>query len=203
MYKGQFLSQKIFLLNNFQDYTCECYDGWVGQACDCEASQDQCITGNDVCHGNGQCKCNQCKCDTFDTGFFTQSDKCETFKSGCEQHAPCAQCSYYGFLNGGPMDVPESVDPDLDCSQCEGKYHDIKENQLLNYKDHQGLCFISIHSLRMNGNFSSHCKSYKITLARKITIRVGSVYYGPENAVLNGRNYNNRLNPSFSVIGKR
>ena len=63
------------------------------------------------------------------------------------------------------MDVPESVDPDLDCSQCEGKYHDIKENQLLNYKDHQGSCFIPIHSLRTNDNFSS--QSTIMTLARK------------------------------------
>ena len=118
---------------------CECYDGWIGQACDCEDSTDQCVTDDDLCHGNGQCKCNQCKCDTFDTGFFTQSDKCETFKSGCEQHAPCAQCSYYGFLNGGPMTVPESVDPELDCSQCEGKYHDIKDGTLNNHKGHQGL----------------------------------------------------------------
>ena len=129
---------------------CECYDGWVGQACDCEDSTDQCVTDDDLCHGNGQCKCNQCKCDTFDTGFFTQSDKCETFKSGCEQHAPCAQCSYYGFLNGGPMTVPESVDPELDCSQCEGKYHDIKDGRLNNHKDHQGLykndSIIRIHS---------------------------------------------------------
>ena len=38
------------------------------------------------------------------------------------------------------MIVPESVDLELDCSQCEGKYHDIKNNQLLNHKDHQGSC---------------------------------------------------------------
>ena len=40
------------------------------------------------------------------------------------------------------MIVPESVDLELDCSQCEGKYHDIKNNQLLNHKDHQGSCKI-------------------------------------------------------------
>ena len=57
------------------------------------------------------------------------------------------------------MDVPESVDLDLDCSQCEGKYHDIKDNQLLNYKDHQGMCSapVPVHSLSTNGNFSSQC----------------------------------------------
>lgn len=37
------------------------------------------------------------------------------------------------------MTVPESVDPELDCSQCEGKYHDIKDGKLNNHKDHQGL----------------------------------------------------------------
>ena len=65
------------------------------------------------------------------------------------------------------MDVPESVDPDLDCSQCEGKYHDIKENQLLNYKDHQGSCFIPIHSLRTNDNFSSQCKNIQNNIGSK------------------------------------
>ena len=69
------------------------------------------------------------------------------------------------------MDVPESVDPDLDCSQCEGKYHDIKENQLLNYKDHQGLCFIPIHSLRTNGNLSSQCYFVYFYIGSKIIIR--------------------------------
>ena len=48
------------------------------------------------------------------------------------------------------MTVPESVDPELDCSQCEGKYHDIKDGRLNNHKDHQGLykndSIIRIHS---------------------------------------------------------
>ena len=66
-----------------------------------------------------------------------QSDKCGTFKSGCEKHAQCAQCAYYGYVNGGDIILPDDVD--LDCSACENEYHDLENGKLLHPDKHEGM----------------------------------------------------------------
>ena len=87
------------------------------------------------------------------------------------------------------MIVPESVDLELDCSQCEGKYHDIKNNQLLNHKDHQGSCK-NMLLCSIKKSISSPGR-FKKGFLMKRNCKIGSKYLKYV------------FKSSFSVIGKR
>ena len=120
------------------DYTCKCFEGWTGDACGCSESQDQCqgVDGlgkiilsylenlklySGICNGHGACVCNQCKCDAFKNGYYTQEDNCKELKTSCSEHEACARC-IYEFIHGN------STFMDEDCSfECASKnYHDIE-----------------------------------------------------------------------------
>ena len=107
---------------NVDDYTCSCDAGWTGDACSCSTSTDACrVDGGALCHGNGICKCNSCKCASLDSAFFIGA-KCNALQFECADHDRRAVCIYHAAHNDGhwPDDIVD------ECNQsCGSTYHDI------------------------------------------------------------------------------
>lgn len=83
---------------------CQCEPGWMGDACDCRASNDTCIRrpGGGICSGHGTCECGSCRCDVTPDGRFSGRfcEKCPTCEGLCHQLKNCVQCQMY---NTGPL----------------------------------------------------------------------------------------------------
>ncbi|XP_037807602.1 integrin beta-PS-like isoform X2 [Lucilia sericata] len=74
--------------------SCICKPGWTGDACDCKASNETCISPNDgkICSGQGECECGVCKCkktkESYFSGQFCESSRCHELKD-------CVQCQMF------------------------------------------------------------------------------------------------------------
>lgn len=88
--------------------TCTCQPGWIGDACDCRASNATCIAPNSqaestVCSGHGTCECGACRCNSNEEGRFSGKfcEKCPTCSGRCAEFKDCVQCQMY---KTGPLD---------------------------------------------------------------------------------------------------
>lgn len=94
---------------------CICNPGWKGDDCTCRSTNDTCIppNGNEICSGNGECKCGSCKCKETAEGRFSgrYCEKCPTCSGRCHEFKECVQCQIY---KTGPM----GDNPDLCAANC-------------------------------------------------------------------------------------
>ncbi|CAB4012482.1 integrin beta-1, partial [Paramuricea clavata] len=82
---------------------CSCNNGWYGKECECESTKNnpsvvnrckRTNTSNTVCEGNGECACNECKCDLVkNTGQSYYGKYCQCSDFNCDE--------YHGKLCGG------------------------------------------------------------------------------------------------------
>jgi len=78
---------------------CQCKPDWTGDACDCRASNVNCIApvGGEICSGNGDCKCGACECYEGKEGRYT-GKFCENLPGvpgRCVEFKECVQCQMY------------------------------------------------------------------------------------------------------------
>ncbi|XP_047479420.1 kielin/chordin-like protein [Penaeus chinensis] len=110
---GQFCECTNFLCNRYNGLLCsgpdhgecicdkcQCKPGWVGEACDCEDSVENCknpVTG-EICSGHGICDCNMCICSATEDARYTGRwcEDCPTCRSKCSEYKSCVQCQAFG-----------------------------------------------------------------------------------------------------------
>ncbi|KAK3543273.1 hypothetical protein QTP70_014066 [Hemibagrus guttatus] len=84
---------------------CICHKGYEGTACQCNKSDENCLTGETVCHGRGKCVCNKCECQRG----YSEHDrcgKCPKCKLPCKESGHCVECKAFGT---GPYEKNCSV----------------------------------------------------------------------------------------------
>ncbi|XP_037802014.1 kielin/chordin-like protein [Penaeus monodon] len=79
---------------------CQCKPGWVGEACECEDSVENCRNPDtgEICSGQGICDCNACICSATEDGRYSGRwcEDCPTCRSKCSQYKSCVQCQAFG-----------------------------------------------------------------------------------------------------------
>jgi len=66
---------------------CMCQEGWKGDNCGCDSSENNCISN---CSGNGKCECNKCVCNSDPNGGWSYTgDSCNTFYVECNKYDEC------------------------------------------------------------------------------------------------------------------
>nr|KAG5690037.1 hypothetical protein BaRGS_009844 [Batillaria attramentaria] len=94
--------------------TCQCLEGWKGDACDCSTDNSTCFTAEGVeCNGFGRCVCGRCQCFPDSDRIGPTCEECPNCPSKCSQYRDCAQCR--GFSTGRyTRDECKAVCPEVD-----------------------------------------------------------------------------------------
>jgi protocadherin alpha len=109
---------------------CKCYSDWNVPgytACECQASNDTCITPrgehiHKLCSGHGECECGECRCEETEEGQYSGKycEDCPTCPDKCMQFKACVQCMQ--FKSGELMDNGEPIIDEATgipkCMQC-------------------------------------------------------------------------------------
>ena len=84
---------------------CECHSEWQVEgytACECEASNESCITPfgehmDNMCSSHGTCECGECRCEETEDGRYSGRwcEECPTCPPKCEELKPCVQCQVF------------------------------------------------------------------------------------------------------------
>merc|ERR1712013_582264 len=125
---------------------CKCKSEWDVEgytACECQASNNTCITPygehiGKLCSGHGECECGECKCEETEEGQYSGKycEDCPTCPGKCEELKACVQCQVF---NSG--ELFEQVDENgVDkCSLCPFK-PEIVEKGEEEVKNDERLC---------------------------------------------------------------
>jgi len=125
---------------------CKCKSEWDVEgytACECQASNNTCITPygehiGKLCSGHGECECGECKCEETEEGQYSGKycEDCPTCPGKCEELKACVQCQVF---NSG--ELFEQVDENgVDkCSLCPFK-PEIVEKAEEEVKNDERLC---------------------------------------------------------------
>nr|AVP12656.1 integrin beta 3 [Littorina littorea] len=77
--------------------TCQCLEGWEGDACDCSTDNSTCIASNGLlCNQKGSCDCGRCRCNATLKYMGPTCEECPNCPSKCSQYRDCAQCKGFG-----------------------------------------------------------------------------------------------------------
>uniref|UniRef100_A0A8C5F3K9 Integrin beta n=1 Tax=Gadus morhua TaxID=8049 RepID=A0A8C5F3K9_GADMO len=103
--------------------TCSCDPGFLGQACDCQQSEDhvsldeKCRHGgsSQLCSGHGSCECGKCACQRSFSGQFCECDDSNCAKSnqqlcGGNGKCVCGKCNCSGAYGGEACDCSTHTD---------------------------------------------------------------------------------------------
>merc|ERR1719334_636273 len=84
---------------------CKCKSEWDVEgytACECQASNNTCITPygehiGKLCSGHGECECGECKCEETEEGQYSGKycEDCPTCPGKCEELKACVQCQVF------------------------------------------------------------------------------------------------------------
>ena len=97
--------------------SCKCSSEWDVPgytACECQASNETCITPfgehiNKLCSGHGTCVCGECRCEETAEGQYSGKwcEECPTCPGKCEELKACVQCQAFGsgeLVAGGQLE---------------------------------------------------------------------------------------------------
>ncbi|XP_070565216.1 integrin beta-1-A-like isoform X2 [Ptychodera flava] len=106
---------------DLQKSVCQCFQGWIGSACECPDNNDACIASNGLeCNGLGYCDCGECKCNSSITLYTGKTCEdcpigkdykglCEVNK--CRHSKACVQCKAFKSGNLSKTECDECPYP--------------------------------------------------------------------------------------------
>ena len=109
---------------------CQCQSGWDfddNGLCECSLTEkSNCIDPftDTECNNNGQCRCNQCKCEGHE-GYYCQKSQAASYQDiqrrTCEQLGPCILVDAFQHILTKPEDQPLLADMIKECEETKIK----------------------------------------------------------------------------------